>query len=122
MSMTNYTVTVDQQPYTEISYEWSLTLQAVDPSKAVDYGCNNHGVLGATSIDFTWHHGNSGDPVSDDGCDHSLQGQYGHQGLIGLVVRDNRGWKCTATYKGTNSSTATSVQDGVASEPVCARQ
>jgi hypothetical protein len=118
---TTYTVVVDEQPDTEVKYQWSLTLQAVDPNAGVDQGCTNRGVFGATTVDFVWHHGNTGDTVSDDGCDHNLQGQYGHQGLIGLIVSDNRGWKCTATYKGTNTSDANSVQNGVASAPDCKR-
>jgi hypothetical protein len=34
------------------------------------------------------------------------------------VVSDGK-WQCTAQYKGTNSSDATSVSNGIASEPVC---
>jgi hypothetical protein len=119
---TTYTVpTVDDQPGSKITYHWTVTLQAVDPSVGIDTACNNHGALKGTGSKFVWHHGNAGDPIHDDGCDHTKQGKYGHQGLISVVVTDDHGWKCTATYKGTSSSDAKSVQNGVASAPACAK-
>jgi len=30
-------------------------------------------------------------------------------------------WECTATFKGTDSSTANSVKNGTASEPKCSK-
>jgi hypothetical protein len=118
---TTYSIpTITDQPGSTYTYQWTLTLQAVDPSKGVDTGCNNHGVLGGTGTTFAWHHGNSGDPVHDDGCNHGLQGQYGHQGLISVIVSDNHGAKCSATYKGTNSSDAnTAAGIAAASKPEC---
>jgi predicted Zn-ribbon and HTH transcriptional regulator len=116
---TYYTVTiVNQQPGTTISYQWTLSLQAVDPAKGVDSGCINTrgGGFSSTASYFMWAHGNTGDPVHDDGCDHSLEGKYGHQGLITVQVSDSRGWKCTATYKGTRTSGE--VADA-ASAPIC---
>jgi hypothetical protein len=110
---------VTDDPGAKVSYQWSLTLQKVDPAVEVDAACNNRGVLAGTEKTFVWHHGNSGDPVHDDGCDHNLVGRYGHQGLVRVVVTDDRGGRCEATYKGTNSSNATSVQDGTSSTPDC---
>lgn len=119
---TTYSVpTITDAPGSTHTYQWALTLQAVDPSKPVDHGCNNHGVLGGTATTFVWHHGNRGDAVHDDGCDHTKQGIYGHQGLISVIITDNHGAKCSATYKGTNTSDANSVKNGVASEPKCSK-
>ena len=47
-------------------------------------------------------------------------GPHGHQGLITVVVAD-KDWSCTATYKGTLSSTAASLTNGTASEPMCSK-
>lgn len=116
---TLYTVLInDQQPDTTISYQWTLSLEAVDPNEGVDYDCVNerYGGFSSTASEFRWAHGNKGDPVQDDRCDHSLEGQYGHQGLITVEVSDSRGWKCTATYKGTKTSGE--VADA-ASTPTC---
>jgi hypothetical protein len=116
---TYYTVpTVTNPSGGAIAYRWTLSLQPVDPTKDVDNGCVNArggGFSGAAS-QFTWAHGNIGDPVHDDGCDHSKEGAYGHQGLITVRVTDSRGQSCTATYKGTHSSG--SVADA-ASNPSC---
>jgi len=102
---THYTVpTVKGQKGAEIDFKWTLTLEKVDPDKAVDTGCNNRGVLTGTAREFVWFHGNIGDQVRDDGCTHALQGKFGHQGLIFLLVTSDDGWRCTATYKGTLSS------------------
>jgi hypothetical protein len=119
---TYYTVpVVTDYPGATIFYDWTLSLEAVDPTVGVDHGCVNTRGGGFTWGDprFMWAHGNIGDPVHDDGCDHSLEGRYGHQGLITVVVRDLRGARCTATYKGTNTSDSGSVANGVASEPTC---
>ncbi len=119
---TYYTVpVVNDYPGAIIFYDWTLSLEAVDPTVGVDNGCVNARGGGFTwgESRFMWAHGNTGDPVHDDGCDHMLVGQYGHQGLITVVVRDLRGASCTATYKGTNTSDANSVANGVASEPAC---
>ena len=113
---TRYSVLVTPDPGTTITYQWTLTLTAVDQDAGVDQGCNNRGVLTSTTAEFVWHHGNKGDPISDDGCNHNVFGKYGHQGLITVTVRDNLGAECTATYKGTNSSDANSVANGVASD------
>src|SRR5437016_6326348 len=64
----------------KITYLWTLTLENVDPTKEVDTDCNNHGVLSGAGSTFVWHHGNEGDPVHNDHCNHDLQGQWGHQG------------------------------------------
>jgi hypothetical protein len=102
------------------SYAWTLTLSQVDPNVPVDPDCNNHGVLSGTATTFVWHHGNKDDPVhGDDNCDHAIYGQYGHQGLITVVVTDDQGFQCTETYKGTLSSDANSVANGIASERTC---
>lgn len=107
------------------TYQWTLALQAVDPNVdvdgiSVDADGDNHGVLTGTASTFVWHHGNKGDPNHDDGCNHDLQGKYGHQGLITLVVTDAAGWRCQTTYKGTLSSEAAlTIGLDVNSEPVC---
>jgi hypothetical protein len=103
----------------KISYQWDLTLEAVDPNAAVDEGCNNHANLHGNNAVFVWHHGNIGDPVHDDGCSHTIYGKYGHQGLITVTVSDGAGGQCQETYKGTFSSDANSVANGVASAPNC---
>ncbi len=103
-----------------ITYRWTLTLANVDSTKEVDTSCNNHGVLSGTDSTFVWHHGNEGDPEHNDHCNHDLQGQWGHQGLIDVVVSDNKGWQCTATYKGTYSSDQNAaLGQNAASEPDC---
>jgi hypothetical protein len=119
---TTYSVpTVTHPQGTTISYRWTLDVSSpaakVDPSKGLDTNCNNHGVLSGTGPTFVWHHGNTGDPVHDDGCNHNLQGTYGHQGLITVKVSDSRGQSCTATYKGTMSSA--SAPADAASNPSC---
>ena len=105
-------------------YAWTLTISApagqVDPSLPVDPGCNNHGISGGTGTTFTWEHSNKGDPNRDDGCDHSIYGKFGHQGLITVTVSDDRGWECTATYKGTLSNEQNAILgQQAASTPDC---
>jgi hypothetical protein len=117
---TYYTVpTVTNPSGGAIAYRWTLSLQPVDPTKDVDTGCVNTrgGGFSGTGSQFMWAHGNTGDPVHDDGCDHSLEGQYGHQGLITVEVTDSRGQSCTATYKGTESSEGAPAD--AASNPSC---
>lgn len=124
---------------------WTLTLELVDKAgapnpgtvgsgAAVDLGCTNANVgLPAPAIApdkdtlsefiiFVWHHPDPPDsvPVGKYHCNHADMGPRGHQGLITFVVSDKQ-WRCTATYKGTNSSTGKSVKDGTASEPTCRR-
>lgn len=119
---TTYSLTPPQDDWpggAKFNYYWQLELKAVDPAAGVDGGCNNHGVLTGHDATFVWHHGNTGDPVHDDGCNHSLQGKYGHQGLITVTVSDGHGWFCNASYKGTESSDLESVSEGVATLPDC---
>jgi hypothetical protein len=104
----------------KLSYQWTLTLENVDDTKEVDTGCTNHGALTGTDATFVWHHGNAGDPVHDDGCNHDLQGKWGHQGLLSVTVSDDKGWQCSATYKGTFSSAENAtIGQNAASEPDC---
>jgi hypothetical protein len=109
----------------KVSYRWTLTLEAVDPTVDVDgltfdADCNNHGVLSGTDPTFVWHHGNTGDPDHDDGCNHDLQGKYGHQGLITVAVTDIDGSRCETTYKGTFSSDAAlDLGLDITTEPAC---
>ncbi|HEX3454146.1 MAG TPA: hypothetical protein VHS03_05935 [Gaiellaceae bacterium] len=105
-------------------YAWTLTISApagqVDPSLPVDPGCNNHGISDGTGTTFTWEHSNKGDPNRDDGCDHSIYGKFGHQGLITVTVSDDKGWECTATYKGTLSNEQNAILgQQAASTPDC---
>jgi hypothetical protein len=102
------------------AYSWSLRLTAVDPAHGLDAACDNGGAESARTATFVWHHGNKGDPTHDDGCDHELQGRYGHQGVVRVTVTAG-GWRCQASYKGTNSSTPDAVAQGVASRPRCAK-
>ena len=126
----------------EVTETWTLTLKLVDPAgaadpgepgsaAAVDLGCTNDsvGLPGheQKSVDrtdhytsFTWHHPDAVDsvPAGKYHCNHAEMGPHGHQGLIRLTVSDKR-WTCTATYKGTNTSTPASATDGTASKPVC---
>jgi hypothetical protein len=127
-----------------MTVSWRLQLQLVDAAgapnptnpgsgAAVDIGCTNAGVgtpnplvdnlkpTGTTANDvFSWFHPDaaSSTPPGKYACNHADEGPSGHQGLITAVVSDGV-WQCTATYKGTNTSTATSVTDGTASQPVC---
>jgi len=129
-----------------VTTTWTLNLQLVDPAgapdpsspgsrAAVDLGCTNAGVglpnkpqtsVGPPTLSghsFSWHHPDAvdSDPKGAYACDHTLQGPHGHQGLITVVVSDTY-WSCTDSYKGTNSSTATSVDDGTASKAQCTRK
>ena len=130
-----------------LTVSWRLQLQLVDPSgapdpatpgsgAAVDVGCTNAGVgtpnplvdslapSGSTSTRindvFSWFHPDAVDstPLGKYACNHADQGPSGHQGLVTAVVSDGV-WQCTASFKGTHSSTPTSVTDGTASQPVC---
>jgi hypothetical protein len=129
---------------TEVTVTWTLHLQLVDKAgapdpgtpgsgAAVDLGCTNAGVgvsepdksevkIGGVTTHFVWHHPDPADSVPQGRyhCDHQDMGPHGHQGLVKIVVAD-KGWECTATYKGTNSSTPESVKDGTASEPKCGK-
>ena len=139
-----YRYHVDGKP-TPVTVTWTLHLQLVDKAGApdpgtpgsgagVDLGCTNAGVgvtkpqeetvaVGSTTPHFTWHHPDPADskPPGRYHCDHQDMGPHGHQGLIKVVIADKE-WECTATYKGTNSSTGQSDKDGTASEPKCAKR
>jgi hypothetical protein len=134
---------------TALNVIWTLKLELVDKAgapdpgtagagAAVDVGCSNDGVgvqkprysvvqpnLGGGFVDdfLVWHHPDAADSVPPGRyhCNHLEMGPHGHQGLITVEVSDNT-WKCTATYKGTNSSTRESVKDGTASEPTCGKR
>ena len=86
-------------------YDWVLTPPAGDP------GCNNHGVLKGQRKEFVWKHGNVGDPISDDGCDHEEVGPAGHEGTITVELTDED-WSCTATYTGTQAADGNATGDG----------
>lgn len=128
-----------------VTFSWTIQLALVDsagapnPSNpgsgaAVDSACTNAGdgtsapsvqsLSAAAHLDstFTWFHPDpaSSTPAGKYGCDHTKEGPSGHQGLITVVVSDGK-WHCTAQYKGTNSSDASSVSNGTASEPVCVK-
>jgi hypothetical protein len=122
LKQTTYSLPTVSDP--NATYQWTLIITApvgqVDPNKGVDLGCNNHGVLIGADKTFVWHHGNKGDPLFDDGCDHDLQGQWGHQGLITVTVSDSAGDHCAATYKGTFSTDANAtLGQNAASDRVC---
>jgi hypothetical protein len=119
---------------------------------AVDIGCNNAGdgspntpshgyVVGADYengkpipiFGFIWHHPDPAEsiPPGKYHCNHLDMGPRGHQGIITVVVRDSN-WKCSASYKGTNSTsrnplelapTAADIEaserHGTASTPKC---
>jgi len=127
-----------------VTVTWTLKLELVDPAgkpdpatpgsgAAVDLGCTNAGVgtpepqkgtvePGHQTPAFIWHHPdpNASIPAGKYHCNHADMGPHGHQGLITVVVADKH-WECTATYKGTLSSTANSVKNGDASEPKCSK-
>jgi len=132
---------------TAVTMTWTLHLQLVDkagaPSPgtpgsgaAVDTGCTNAGVgvqepqkdvvkAGFYGVmpRFVWHHPDAVDSVPPGRyhCNHDDMGPHGHQGLVKVVVADKE-WECTATYRGTNSSTPKSVDDGTASVAKCAKR
>ena len=126
-----------------VTFSWTIQLTLVDSAgapnptnpgsaAAVDPGCDNAGsgtsspfvqsMAAATTLasTFTWFHPDaaSSTPPGVYACDHTKEGPSGHEGLITVVASDGK-WQCTSEYKGTNSSDATSVTTGVASEPVC---
>jgi hypothetical protein len=129
---------------TTVTVTWTLHLQLVDKAGApdpgtpgsgagVDLACTNAGVgvsepqkatvaAGHPTPLFIWHHPDPADsqPPGRYHCDHLDMGPHGHQGLVKIVVADKE-WECTATYKGTNSSTNESVKEGTADEPKCAK-
>ena len=155
---TYYTVFIrDSAPVRdeEVTITWTLKLELVDkagtPSPeagpgsgaAVDVGCTNNGVgvtepvtqtlrlvKGRTELkEFVWHHPDAADSVPPGRyhCNHLEMGPRGHQGLVTVVV-SNKSWKCTATYKGTNSSLPSrigepdmNIKNGTASEPTCTK-
>jgi hypothetical protein len=107
--------------------------QSAGSGTAVDLGCTNAGVgthepqkttveKGHTTTSFVWYHPDpdASVPPGKYHCDHADMGPHGHQGLITVVVAD-KDWSCTATYKGTLSSTAASLTNGTASEPKCSK-
>jgi len=124
-----------------LTASFKITLELVDKAgapnpgtpgsgAAVDLGCTNAGVgiphpeiandeLHGLFL-FGWTHPDpaDSDPPGKYHCNHMDMGPSGHQGLITIVVSDKK-WHCTATYKGTNSSTNKSVAQGIASEPIC---
>jgi hypothetical protein len=119
---TTYSVPTVSDP--SATFQWTLVITAplgqVDPNVPLDPGCNNHGALAGLDTTFVWHHGNAGDPLFDDGCDHNLQGKWGHQGLIVVVVSDSQGDHCTATYMGTFSTEENAaLGQNAASDRVC---
>jgi hypothetical protein len=126
-----------------VTVTWTLHLKLVDKAgapdagtpgsgAAVDLGCTNNGVglpehpqktvveRGNQTPYFIWHHPDPADskPPGRYHCDHQDMGPHGHQGLITIVVAD-KDTECTASFKGTNSSTAQSETDGTASAPKC---
>jgi len=127
-----------------VTVTWTLKLELVDKAgapdpatpgsgAAVDLGCTNAGVgtnepqkatveRGHQTPAFIWHHPDAvaSIPPGKYHCDHADMGPHGHQGLITVVVADKE-WECTATFKGTESSTANSVKNGTASEPKCSK-
>ena len=127
---------------TKATATWTLTLKLVDPAgaaapgepgsaAAVDLGCTNdlvglpgHEQTSKETLEprfsFTWHHPDAvdSDPPGKYHCNHAEMGPHGHQGLIRVTISDKK-WACTATFKGTNSSTAASDKDGTASFPTC---
>lgn len=141
--MTQYSIQrTHHGPPRPVTVSWSLTLELVDKAgvkspgapdsgAAVDLGCTNAGVgipkpevekveVGQGTPKFFWHHPDAAasQPPGRYHCNHEDMGPHGHQGLIRVTVSDGR-WSCTATYKGTNSSTVESTKDGTASEPTC---
>ena len=127
-----------------VTVTWTLKLELVDKAgapdpatpgsgAAVDLGCTNAGVgtnepqkatveRGHQTPAFIWHHPDAiaSIPPGKYACDHADMGPHGHQGLITVVVADKE-WECTATFKGTDSSTANSVKNGTASESKCSK-
>ena len=130
-----------------VKVTWNIRLELVDKagapdpstpgsSAAVDLGCTNAGSGVPNPVEgtghpavphasyFAWVHPDAADsrPPGRYHCDHMEMGPHGHQGLI-TVVATGKSWKCTATYKGTNSNfdVEQSVKDGTATEPKCSK-
>jgi hypothetical protein len=92
------------------TYAWKVAPPDNDPT------CNNRGVLTGTGKEFVWRHGNKGDPISDDACNHDigLPG-IGHPGDVDVDVKDAR-WSCTAGYTGTQAADGSPTGDGPAGD------
>jgi hypothetical protein len=104
------------------TYAWKFTPPDNDPA------CNNRGVLTGTGKEFVWRHGNKGDSISDDACNHDigLPGS-GHTGDVDVTVKDAK-WSCTAGYTGTQAADGSPTGNGtdgdcvnIAPPPVKAR-
>jgi hypothetical protein len=78
------------------SYDWKL-----EPPEN-DMECNNHGTLRGQGKEFVWRHGNEGDPISNDHCNHAgnTVGPSGHPGTVSVLLDDGK-WTCSAEYTGT---------------------
>ena len=89
------------------SYVWTLK----PPEN--DTACNNDGTLTGIGNEFVWHHGNEGDPISNDHCNHDGDaiGPTGHQGTVSVEVSDAK-WTCTASYTGTQRADGNASGDG----------
>lgn len=89
------------------TYVWFL----IPPAK--DEECDNLGETSSTDKEFVWHHGNKGDPVSDDGCSHEGEavGDGGHLGRVNVTVKDAN-WNCLASYIGTEGDDGSTIDFG----------
>jgi hypothetical protein len=89
---TVYTENATDPDGRRLSYTWSL-VELNDPGcVSFDPTTPNSGQNQAT-----WHH-------PDSQCNHALEGSNGHQGVVGVLVTDER-FKCLAVYFGSTTGT-----------------
>jgi len=91
LSQTTYTEIANDPDGDKLTYTWSL-VEHNDPT------CIRFDKNKPTPNQAVWHHADS------DGCNHELQGPFGHQGTVTVIVSDGT-WDCTATYDGTVTGT-----------------
>jgi hypothetical protein len=91
-SQTVYTENATDPDGRRLTYQWGL-VELNDPT------CINFEPTTAGGQNFAiWHHGDT------QGCNHGLEGSNGHQGVVAVVVTDER-FTCAASYFGSNTGT-----------------
>ena len=88
---TTYTENATDPDGRPLSYTWALS-ELNDPT------CIRFDDNSPAANQAVWHHADS------DGCNHALQGSNGHQGVIGVVVTDEK-FSCGAAYSGSDTGT-----------------
>jgi hypothetical protein len=88
-SQTVYTENATDPDGRRLRYTWAL-VELNDPT------CINFEPNTPAQNQAIWHHGDT------QGCNHALEGSNGHQGVVGVVVSDEK-FSCGAAYSGSNT-------------------